>query len=47
MEVFRTKHTVMECFVNSDDCTPKWFKNGKPIKVCDKVYIFRLKKIFA
>jgi hypothetical protein len=33
MEVFRTKHTVLECFVNNDDCAPKWFKNGKPIKV--------------
>jgi hypothetical protein len=33
MEVFRTKQTVLECFVNHDDCEPKWFKNGKPVKV--------------
>lgn len=33
MEVFRTKTTVLECFVNNDDCVPKWYKNGKLIKV--------------
>ena len=38
MEVFRTKHTVLECFVNHDECVPKWFKNGKLIKPDDKRY---------
>ncbi|CAF0846330.1 unnamed protein product [Brachionus calyciflorus] len=38
MEVFRTKHTVLECFVNHDECVPKWYKNGKLIKPDDKRY---------
>ena len=36
MDVFRTKQSTLECFVNHDDCTPKWFKDGIPIKV--KIY---------
>jgi hypothetical protein len=39
MDVFRTKHTVLECFVNHDDCEPKWFKNGKLIKV-EHIFIY-------
>jgi len=33
MEVFRTKSTVFECFVNHEECMPTWLKDDVPIKV--------------
>ena len=40
MDVFRTKNTVLECFVNSEDCIPKWYKNGNLITV-NSTYYFK------
>lgn len=45
MEVFRTKQTVLECFVNHDDCEPKWYKNNKQIKPDDKRYKISQEKL--
>lgn len=33
MEVFRTKSTLLECFVNHEDCIPTWYKDGQLITV--------------
>ena len=45
MDVFRTKQTTLECFVNSDDCVPKWFKNGVAIRSDDKRYKITQEKL--
>ena len=38
MDVFRTKQTILECFVNHEDCIPKWYRNGQLIAEDDKRY---------
>ena len=37
MEVFRTKQTILECHVNDPNAPVKWYKNGIPIDVSDKL----------
>ena len=45
MEVFRTKQTTLECFVNHEDCVPKWYKNGQLIIIPDKRYTITQEKL--
>lgn len=45
MEVFRTKSTLLECFVNHENCVPKWYKDGKLIPVDDKRYQITQEKL--
>jgi hypothetical protein len=45
MEVFRTKNTVLECFVNHEECVVSWWKNGKEIKENDKRAKFSQEKL--
>ena len=45
MEVFRTKSTILECFVNHEQCVPKWYRNGVLVEPSDKRYVITQEKL--
>lgn len=45
MEVFRTKSTILECFVNHEQCVPKWYRNGVRIELGNPRYIITQEKL--